>query len=500
VKNKQVIIIGAGLAGLASGIYAQMNGYKTRIYEYAARPGGVSATWKRKGYTIDGGIHFYIGSRPGQPIHTIYRELGIDQTEQYRTMDVYGRFVDMEQNITIDLTRDLLRLATDLKTLAPEDAGFIDRFINAVRLFQDADFLSPMAKPPELTRFRDTMKMMWGMRKSLRYYSGPYTRPVNHFTRNLKNPFLREFIEHIFLPDVPVWFILFTMGMFTGGNMALRRDGSAGFAKALEHRYLSLGGQVTYRTRVQKINVRNNKAVGVKLDNGEEDVADTVVSAADGHSTLFELLDGRYLNTDIKNRYDKWPLFTRVVLANFGVDGLLEDEPWMVVMKSPEPLTAGFLSDDWMPIRIFNYGSGFSPPGKTLVQVMIASQWEPWNKLHQDKKAYKAEKRETADQILQALCRRWPGIDSRVEMTDVATPYTWWRHTLNRRGAFEGFAVTHKAINTKIHRTLPGLENVYLAGQWNSPGGGVIPSFMTGKHAVMLMCRDDNRRFSTTKN
>jgi 2-polyprenyl-6-methoxyphenol hydroxylase-like FAD-dependent oxidoreductase len=36
--SKSIIIIGAGLAGLATGCYAQMNGYKTKIFELQANP------------------------------------------------------------------------------------------------------------------------------------------------------------------------------------------------------------------------------------------------------------------------------------------------------------------------------------------------------------------------------------------------------------------------------------------------------------------------------
>ncbi len=66
MAGKKVIIIGAGLAGLATGIYAQMNGYDAHIFEHGNQPGGVSATWKRTGFMIDGGIHFYMGYRPRQ--------------------------------------------------------------------------------------------------------------------------------------------------------------------------------------------------------------------------------------------------------------------------------------------------------------------------------------------------------------------------------------------------------------------------------------------------
>jgi phytoene dehydrogenase-like protein len=49
---KSVVIIGAGLAGMSSGCYGQMNGYDTRIFEMQSKPGGLCTHWKRKGYTI----------------------------------------------------------------------------------------------------------------------------------------------------------------------------------------------------------------------------------------------------------------------------------------------------------------------------------------------------------------------------------------------------------------------------------------------------------------
>jgi len=79
MANKSIIIIGAGLAGLSAGCYAQMNGYHAHIYENHDKPGGVAAWWERQGYLIDGGIHFLMGAKPGQPTHNMYRELGTAQ-------------------------------------------------------------------------------------------------------------------------------------------------------------------------------------------------------------------------------------------------------------------------------------------------------------------------------------------------------------------------------------------------------------------------------------
>ena len=48
-----VAIIGAGIAGLCTGCYAQMNGYRAHIYEMHTKPGGLCTAWTRNGYTID---------------------------------------------------------------------------------------------------------------------------------------------------------------------------------------------------------------------------------------------------------------------------------------------------------------------------------------------------------------------------------------------------------------------------------------------------------------
>jgi phytoene dehydrogenase-like protein len=41
MADRPIIIIGAGIGGLAIGCYAQMNGYRTQISETRTQPGGV---------------------------------------------------------------------------------------------------------------------------------------------------------------------------------------------------------------------------------------------------------------------------------------------------------------------------------------------------------------------------------------------------------------------------------------------------------------------------
>ena len=168
------------------------------------------------------------------------------------------------------------------------------------------------------------------------------------------------------------------------------------------------------------------------------------------------------------------------------------------MLKSPSNIGAGYLAGDCWVIRIFNYCPNCAPAGRTLVQIMIESEWQPWNDIRQDKDAYNAEKEKTGRLVLERLNDVWPGIKDQVEMTNVATPHTWCRYTLNRQGAFEGFAIIDKIFTTKVKRTLPGLDNFFMAGQWVVPGGGVIPTLASGKHAAMLLCRRDGRAFNVS--
>lgn len=105
-EAKSVIIIGAGLAGLAAGISAQTNGYQSRIFEHNAVPGGVAAWWRRGDYRIDGGIHFVMGHRPGGKLYELYRELGIVPSCRFVDMTTYGHFVEEASGHSVRVTTD----------------------------------------------------------------------------------------------------------------------------------------------------------------------------------------------------------------------------------------------------------------------------------------------------------------------------------------------------------------------------------------------------------
>lgn len=48
MKHHSILIIGAGPAGMAAGIYAQRNGYDSTIVESHSIPGGLCTTWSAR--------------------------------------------------------------------------------------------------------------------------------------------------------------------------------------------------------------------------------------------------------------------------------------------------------------------------------------------------------------------------------------------------------------------------------------------------------------------
>jgi phytoene dehydrogenase-like protein len=128
---------------------------------------------------------------------------------------------------------------------------------------------------------------------------------------------------------------------------------------------------------------------------------------------------------------------------------------------------------------------------------MLDSDYEYWKRLEREPERYKAEKEQIADKVITLLDRRFPGLAAQVEMCDVATPMTFERYTGNWQGSFEGWLFTPKTLGMRMSKTLPGLENFYMAGQWVEPGGGLPAVAMSGRNVVQIICKQDKRRFVT---
>jgi phytoene desaturase len=73
---RKIVIIGAGISGMAAGIYGQLSGFDTEICEQNSVPGGECTGWSRGDYYFDGCIHWLVGSKSGTTVNKLLREIG----------------------------------------------------------------------------------------------------------------------------------------------------------------------------------------------------------------------------------------------------------------------------------------------------------------------------------------------------------------------------------------------------------------------------------------
>jgi phytoene dehydrogenase-like protein len=260
----------------------------------------------------------------------------------------------------------------------------------------------------------------------------------------------------------------------------------------------SLGGKITFGARVERILVEHDTAVGVELADGKTIMADWVISAADGHSTVFDLLGGKYVDQAIKKNYDERGLFPSYLQVSFGVALDLSGQPPMASRLLNTPLMVDPGTElDHLGFRFFNFDPTFAPPGKTAVTCFLPTRnFAYWDNLRRDDhSAYQAEKQRVAEAVISVLEKRIPGVRTTIEVVDVSTPASVIRYTGNWKGSMEGWLIEPGASFKPLPNTLPGLQGFLMVGQWVLPGGGLPSGIMTARPAVKAICKHDHLPF-----
>lgn len=489
--SNSIIIIGGGIAGLAAGCYAQMNGYRTKIFEMHGLPGGLCTSWKRGGYTFDGCIHWLVGSSPANSFHRVWQELGALQGCEIVNQEEFFR-IEGQDGKTFIMYANADQLESYLKKLAPEDSKVIEGLSEAIRHF------SHMEIPLEDGILKN-LGIMGKMLPLLKYFPKYGKISIQDFAKQFQNPFLRESFASIFnIEDFPMIALLMTLGFKHRNAAGYPIGGSLKFAKLIEQRYLSLGGDIHYKARVAEIITENNKAVGVRLSDGTEHRADIIISAADGHATIFDMLNGQYMNEEIQSNYRDLPIFQPIIQASLGINRDFSSEPHSLTFPVSQPLLVAGEPRNNISMKHYCYDPTMAPPGKSAIVVTFNSNYDYWQNLGAGTQAYHAEKERIIAQVVSALEFRFPGTKKQIEVTDVATPLTYERYTGNWQGSMEGWLITTSTLRKRISKTLPGLKNFYMIGQWVQPGGGLPPAAKSGRDIVRTICKNERKKFCTT--
>ncbi len=492
MTDRSVLIIGAGVGGLSAGCYAQMNGYRTRILEMYARPGGVCTSWTREDYIFDGCVHNLAGTSPDSRFRPMWRELGVlPRIRMHRFDELVS--IERPDGPPFTVYTDLNRLQAHMKRLSLGDGDHIDELISTARWFSGFDIMGLSLAPPleratALVRAAP-MLLKWG------------ALTLETYARRYRDPFLRRALPTMIYdwPDQSMLTALYFLGRASVGDLGWPQGGAQELSEAIADRFEVLGGEVQYQSRVQSILVEQGRAVGVRLDDGREARADIVISNANGFETIFGMLGGRHTTPAIRAHYaaplDRCEMGLHVSL---GLARDLSEEPHAIVLPLDPPVEIAGERRERLYVEPFGFDSTLAPQGKSPLKVVLATSFRRWEELSRRPDAYAAEKARIADVVIALLDARFPGLTQQLEVVDVATPATTLRFTRNGRGYRTSVvgAMLSLLAGRRLSETLPGLRNFHMVGQWaGAPGIPMVAAM--GRDVVRRMCRADGRAFRT---
>jgi phytoene dehydrogenase-like protein len=492
--TKKIVIIGGGVAGLSAGIYAKLNGFEAEIIEMHSIAGGQCTAWDRKGYRFDYCLNWLVGTRKG-PFNDIWKETNVlNDDVEIIDHEVHTKVIAEDGREFIIYT-DLNKWEEYLCNLAPEDTKSIKKMCNEMR---KSAFLQPFSDPPGLRKVGQTISSMFRMMPVMILFMRYGRKSCDEYFRKLgfTNTFLKDSFNSIYgSRDFSALAFIMMFAWFNQKNAGYLTGGSLPMAKRMTSRFLDLGGKLTTQSRVTKIVVENNIAKGVILSDGTEIVADYVISAADGHSTIFDMLGGKYKNRKISNAYENWKLFTPIVQVSFGINKKIESEVPVEMWLIKDKIIGRTKTSNGYSIMNYCFDHTMAPEGKSVIVMRFDSPWELWEDI--DPGNYKIEKKHIEKEARDILEKRYPGISANIEVCDVATPLTDVNYTGVWKGSYEGFMPSSKNLMDNLNSAIPGLKKFYMAGQWLFPGGGLPPAGQSGKWVIQYISKEERIRFKT---
>lgn len=490
--GRRIVIVGGGIAGLCAAVYAQKCGYQAVVLEMHDIAGGLAASWRRGGYTFETCLHWLYGSNPASTMHGQWLEVCDVDKLTFVNHEEFGR-VETESGESLAIYTNVDRLEAELVRRAPQDAKAVRRLAAAIRKF--GKFRMPDPSAHWAARW-------WALAQDLPCL--PLLRELSRtscmeYGERFTDPLLKAALGGGEMGELSALALFFSLAWMDQHDAGYAIGGSQALIRLIEEKLLRLGGQLRVGARVERILVENDAAVGVQLADGEKIAADWVVSAADGHATIYELLGGKYLSKVADKAYGEMETFPSYLQVSLGVARNLADQPPSATRLLDTPLRVDPGTELWQAaFRFFNFDPTFAPRGKTAVTCFLPTRnYEYWVELRRhDPAGYGAEKYRVAEAVIAVLERKIPGIRRDIEVVDVSTPATVIHYTGNWKGSMEGWFIKPGVSFKPMPNTLPGLRRFAMVGQWVMPGGGLPSGLMTARPAIQQICRQDGVPFT----
>lgn len=430
-----VLIIGAGLSGLAAGIRLAHFDKKVCIVEKHIEIGGLNSFYRRKDRVFDVGLHAMTNYTPkgvrSSPLGKLLKQLRFNHDD--------FRLCEQEMS-EIHFPEKSLRFTNDFEFFRQEVAEQFPRqadgFQKLVGLINDYDELSLQSKPLSarevLSHYLSDALLTDMLLCPLMYYGNAQENDM----------------------DFAQWVIMFKSIFMEG--FARPQGGMSHILNLMLEKYKACGGELRLGKAVQSIDVENGRVRSLTLSNGESLAADLVISSMGYVETLRavhppvvsedELEVGKIsfmealfvLNRQPKELgYDKSIIFFNTgPRFNYRVPSELVDVSSGVVccgnnFNYPQPLPEG------------------------LIRFTVQANYSLWDRLPRGE--YKAAKKEWLEKTFQSVLTFLPDFRDSVVFLDSFTPKTIFKYTGHLNGAVYGSP-------RKVRDGKTPVENLFICG------------------------------------
>ena len=475
-----VIVIGAGLGGLAAGAKLAKEGKRILVLEQHDRPGGCATTFKRRDFTMEVGLHEMDGPHPRDIKNRIFTDIGLGDRVTFLPVPEFYRFVNERYDLVIphnpEKAREILK-----QNFPGQEKGIDDYFYHVLNV-----------------------------RRVLVAHKGKPDRSVGVFLdeiipdEDLKLVLLGNLGYYHDDPYSLSWlYYLNAQGSYYGGTASFIQGGSQCLSNALSKLIEEQGGEVRLNQLVTSIDYTGDKVSGVTFqqmkgkDKGriEQAAARQFImnGSVPGLGKLLSKKDAASLNRSIKDLAIGASLLTVYYGFNkplqeignknystFIYDGSVKTQKDILENNHSDFSTRSFTFVDYGQVD-----AQLAPAGKSVGAVCAIDYPSDWEGL--DREEYTRMKADVADTITERLETVLPGFRESVEYVEVATSLSVERFTLNPGGAVYGFA-QHPNRSMDYLSALP--ENVHIASAWGKIGGGFSGAMVSGYMTAMVLLRE----------
>ncbi|KAH9674210.1 prolycopene isomerase [Citrus sinensis] len=480
------IVIGSGIGGLVAATQLAVKGARVLVLEKYVIPGGSSGYYERDGYTFDVGSSVMFGFSDKGNLNLITQALAAVGCEMEVIPDPTTVHFHLPNDLSVRVHREYSDFVAELTSKFPhEKEGVLAFYGECWKIFNALNSLELKSLEEPIYLFGQFFK------RPLECLTLAYYLPQNagNIARKyIKDPQLLSFIDaECFIvstinalqtPMINASMVLCDRH-FGGINYPV--GGVGGIAKSLAKGLADKGSEILYKANVTKVILEHGKAVGVRLSDGREFYAKTIISNATRWDTFGKLLKGEQLPKEEENfqkLYVKAPSFLSI---HMGVKAevlppdtdchhfVLEDD-WN---RLEEPYGSIFLS---IPTVL---DSSLAPEGQHILHIFTICSIEDWEGLAQ--KDYDAKKELVADEIINRLENKlFPGLKQSIAFREIGSPKTHRRYLARDQGTYGPMPRgTPKGLLGMPFNTT-GINGLYCVGDSCFPGQGVIAVAFSG--------------------